>query len=256
MEETRINTRARIFVAFASIERHEIVESILFHLANYGIAIWYDRHRMRLGDFYCDNFVEGIKNSDYAVVILGRHINNAPCFSEEMRYIKQEFDKKHITVFPLLYKITQSEIPNDYFWITELVYKEIDDKSGTLLICNHIMSRILTDELQKYKYQSLYDLYNSMSRMKDDTFVIQILQSYLDMDRDNLNARITILFCLYKYLTIKYGIISMLPQYYWRVFERYFSYTKLHLNIDARELLVLELATMILINKIFIEHPL
>jgi hypothetical protein len=250
MEEARINTQAKIFVAFSSIDRYEVVESILYHLANYGIAIWYDRHRMRLGDLYCDNFSEGISNTDYAVVILSRNINSALCLKEEMECIKAQFDQGKLTVFPLLYKIKPDEIPIEYQWITKLVYKEFDDKSGTLLICNHIMSRILTDELQKCSHQSLYDLQKSMSQEGKDAFLETMLRSYLDIDRNNLNARIAILFCLYTYATIKYGIVDILPQHYWRVFERFFSYTKLHLEVDSREMLILELAIMILINKV------
>lgn len=251
MEESRIKTRDRIFVGFSSTDRHEIVESILYHLANYGMAMWYDRHKMRLGDFYSENFTDGIINSKYAVIILSSNITEANCFAEEMECIKTQFEKGEITIFPLFYKIKSNEIPVQYEWLTKLIYKEFDDKSGTLLICNHIMSRILTDELKKCTHQSLYELQCNISLNKNDLFIEKILQSYLDIDRDNHNARVAILFCLYTYLTAKYGISDILPQHYWRAFDRLFSYTKLHLSIDLREVLILELAVMLQVNKLF-----
>jgi hypothetical protein len=251
MEESRIKTQERIFVGFSSVERHEVVESILYHLANYGMAIWYDRHKMRLGDFYSENFTDGILNSKYAVIILSSNIINAKCFAEEMEYIKKQFEEGEITIFPLLYKIKPHEIPEQYEWITRLVYKELDEKSGTLLTCNHIMSRILTDELKECTHQTLYELQRNISLNKNDIFIENILQSYLQTGHENHNARIAILFCLYKYISVQYGIIEMLPQHYWRAFDRLFSYTKLHLSIDLREILILELAIMIQINKLF-----
>ena len=39
-----------LFFCFSSKDRHSIVESILFHLTNYGLPVWYDRHKMLLGD--------------------------------------------------------------------------------------------------------------------------------------------------------------------------------------------------------------
>ena len=251
MEETRIKTKERIFVGFSSSDRYEIVESILYHLANYGMAIWYDRHKMRLGDFYSDNFTDGILNTKYAVIVLSSNIAEAKCFAEELQCIKTQFEKGEMAIFPLLYKIKASEIPDQYQWITKLIYKEFDDKSGTLLICNHIMSRILSDELKKCTHQTLYELQFNLSLNKNDIFLEKILQSYLEIDRGNHNARIAILFCLYTHITTKYGILDVLPQHYWRGFERLFFYTKLHLNIDLREILILELAIMLLVNKLF-----
>ena len=107
------------------------------------------------------------------------------------------------------------------------------------------------DELKKYKYRTLSELSNRLSFNNDDKFLDKILQTYLNIDRDNYNARITILYCLYTHISIKYGIIPMVPQFYWRCYERLFSYTKLNLSFDQREILILELSTMILINKCF-----
>lgn len=251
MEESRINTIERIFIGFSSIDRYEVVESILYHLANYGIATWYDRHKMRLGDLYCENFTDGILKSKYAVIIISPNTRKAQCFAKEMEYVKEQFEKQKLVVFPLFYKIRHDDIPMQYSWLKKLIYKEFNDKSGTLLICNHIMSRILTDEVKKCKYQTLYDLSYILSLNKNDQFLETTLKVYLEIGRDNFNARTAILFCLYKYITIKYGIIDMIPQYYWKCYERFFSYTKLNLAIDQREILILELSTILLINKLF-----
>ena len=253
MEECRTKTPKRIFIGFSSIDRHEIVESILHHLANYGISIWYDRYKMRLGDFYYENFSDGILNSRYAVLLLSHNIADAKCFSEEMKYVKRQFDKGLITVFPILYKIHPDELPKQYEWVTNLVYKEINDQSGVLLICNHIMSRFMTDELKNLRYKTIYDMIYNIGRNKNDSFIEKILSSYLEIDRDNYNARVALLYSLYCYMNTTYRIDETYPKHYWRCFERSFSFTKLHLNLDVREILILELSAMVLINKLFFE---
>lgn len=256
MEESRIETQERIFIGFSSLDRHEIVESIVHHLANYGMAIWYDRYKMRLGDFYYENFNDGILNSRYALLILSHNIIDAKCFSEEMKCIKMQFDRSLITVFPILYKIHPHEIPLQYSWITSLVYKEIDDQSGVLLICNHIMSRIMTDELRKFRYRTISELSHSIAQTKNNVFIEKMLLSYLEIDRDNHDARVALLYSLYCYMTVQYGIAEKCPLYYWRCFEREFSFAKLHIDIDVREILILELSIMILINKLCVEDHL
>ena len=60
-----------LFFCFSSKDRHSIVESILFHLTNYGLPVWYDRHKMLLGDERDNkNFDEGVKACNYSIIIL------------------------------------------------------------------------------------------------------------------------------------------------------------------------------------------
>ena len=39
-----MNLNKRIFIGFAAEDRYDIVEPIVYHLKNYGIELWYDRH--------------------------------------------------------------------------------------------------------------------------------------------------------------------------------------------------------------------
>ena len=73
MDESRLETRNRIFICLSSKDRQLIVESIMYHIANYGFAIWYDRHKMLLGDKRnYKNFIEGIVKTKYAICIFRR----------------------------------------------------------------------------------------------------------------------------------------------------------------------------------------
>lgn len=257
MDESRLETRNRIFICLSSKDRQLIVESIMYHIANYGFAIWYDRHKMLLGDKRnYKNFIEGIVKTKYAIVIISKNSIESTCVEEEMVYLKRQYKLKGITIFPIFYNLSSKEIPPKYQWLTKLVYKELNDKSGTLLTCNHIITKILSDELNECKYQTLNELLVYIQSNNLDQFIIKILQAYLEISGENHNARISILYSIYSYLSTTAPVIDIFPQHYWKGFERIFSYTKLNLETDLRETLILEIQIIILLNKLFIERPL
>lgn len=252
MDESRLETSKRIFICLSSKDRQTIVESIMYHMANFGFAIWYDRHKMLLGDKRnYKNFIEGIVHTEYAVVVISKNSILSTCVAEEMDYLKIQYMNGLITIFPIFYKISPSEIPDKYQWLTKLVYKELDDKSGTLLTCNHIITRILSDELNQCRYKTLNELVVFLEEQNSDNFIQNIIKAYLEISGENHNARIAMIYSMYVYISNVDDKINMFPQYYWKGFNRIFSYTKLNLLSDLRETLILELLIMILLNKIY-----
>lgn len=257
MDESRLDTHKRIFICLSSKDRQTVVESIMYHIANFGFAIWYDRHKMLLGDRRnYKNFIEGIEQTDYAIVIMSKNSIVSTCVAEEMEYLKKQYDQGKIVVFPIFYKISTTELPKQYQWLAELVYKELDEKSGTLLACNHIITKILTDQLNLCKHQTLNELLNYLDNHNQDKFITNMLKSYLEISGENHNARISILYSICVYISATKKMIDTFPQYYWKGFDRIFSYTKLNLDTDLRETIILEILTMILVNKLIVEHPL
>lgn len=249
MEESRIEAEKRIFICLSSKDRQSIVESIMYHLANFGFALWYDRHKMVLGDKRnYKNFIEGIVKSEYAIIVMSDNAINSICVAEEMEYLKKQYKLGSITIFPILYQIEPQNLPPQYQWLTQLVYKELGHKSGTLQTCNHIITKILSDELNACKYQTFNQLLSNIENNKD-IFIINMLKAYLEISGDNHNARISILYSICIYLSTVIQPDDMFPQYYWKGFKRIFSYTKLNLETDLREILILETQTMLLINK-------
>lgn len=252
MDESRLETRKKIFICLSSKDRQTVVESIMYHLANFGFALWYDRHKMLLGDKRnYKNFIKGIVQTKYAIVVMSKNSIESTCVAEEMEYLKEQYDLGLITIFPIFYNILPTELPIKYKWLTELVYKELDEKSGTLLTCNHIITKILSDELKNCKYRTLYELLHFLETHNHDKFITSMLKAYLEISGENHNARISIMYSMCIYLSTTKKTINAFPQYYWKGFERIFSYTKLNLAADLRETLILEIQTMILVNKLY-----
>ena len=84
-----------LFFCFSSKDRHSIVESILFHLTNYGLPVWYDRHKMLLGDERDNkNFDEGVKACNYSIIILSANTIASECANEEIDLIYRSEERR------------------------------------------------------------------------------------------------------------------------------------------------------------------
>ncbi len=93
---------------------------------------------------------------------------------------------------PVLYEISPVNLPSEFQWIKELIFKEVDKKSGTREICNHIACKITGDILKQYDYKNVKDIISSKLMPSATT---AILECYLDVDAANLNSRISFFIC-------------------------------------------------------------
>ena len=170
---------------------------------------------------------------------------------EEIGIIKERYITENLIVFPVLYELSPEDIPCEIQWVKELIFKEINRVSGTRQICNHIACKITGDILCKLKYLNFQAIINN----EIDGIPNQInflLNAYQQIDAQNLNARIALLYATYLVITAlqlkcnnyNYKLVS-------KIFERLFSETRLNLNIDYREVWLLENSISILINEVY-----
>ena len=232
-----------IFLCFSSNDRYTIVESVLYHLKNYGLNTWYDYHRLILGDDkFRENLDNGVKKCKYAIWILSRSFYTCECGQMELKLIKQMYEHGQIHIFPILYNLKASELPCEYVWVRNLIYNELTDSSGSLPTCNQIVSKILKDEIDNNSYIALsrsngFDEYSNL-----------LISTYYDLDERNLNSKITTLYCLYKYMTINVEREENILTYS-RIMDYLFKITKLNLSISFKELIIAEQVVTIMINS-------
>jgi len=239
-----------IFFCFSSKDRYSIVEAILFHITKYELPIWYDRQQMLLGDNRnYKNFTNGVDKAEYFIIILSPNSIASVCANEEIELIKQKYDSEHIVVFPLLYNITIDNIPTKYYWIKKMVYKEITDNIDVYSACNHIVCKVLNDELSKYKLHSFKQYCDECKNIPFHHYIVQMLSSYQAIDDSNYNSKIAILYSIYIFIKSVYNITSI-PTYYYAGMDRLFDDVKLNLKTDLREMLILEKSLLLLINSI------
>lgn len=237
-----------VFLCFSSKDRHDIVESIFYHINNYAIPIWYDRHKMLLGDERdYKNFTDGVESSNYAVIVLSENTLNSTCAKEEIDLIYSKHQKGEITVFPIFYNLPCTDLPKDYQWLKKLVYKELDRTIDSRSTCNHVICKVLLDDLQKCRLKTINDVITFFNNNSTYLYLHEIINAYCSINDDNHNAQIALLYAGAIYLKTHYSLKGA-PEYYLVGLERIFSETKLHLPIDLRETLIFERLFLLLLN--------
>ena len=217
---------------------------------NYELPVWYDRQQMLLGDNRdYKNFTEGVDKASYFIIVLSPNSIASVCANEEIELIRKKHLNTNVVVFPLFYNINACDIPNEYSWMKQLVYKEIKKDEDVYSACNHIVCKVLIDEISKYKFQSINLLCNECKNIPMQSFVSEMLNKYAAIDNNNYNCKITILYSIYIFIKNTYSL-SSIPEYYYAGMDRLFASTKLNLTIDLRETIIFERLTLLLLNSV------
>lgn len=239
----------KVFICFAAEDRYKIAESIVYHLKNYGIDVWYDRYSLLMGDDRVKkNLEEGASACPYAVIILSKDTADSACAMEEIAILHKRYSEKGVTIFPILYELNPKDICPNLEWIRSLIYKEVAQDTGTREVCNHIACKITGDFLQTCRYRCITDAINDRDVLLSSS-IYALLISYQKVACENLDSRISLLYAIYLEI-IHTQVIPITPAITiaTKIFERLFSETCLHLSVDYRELWLLENAVCILID--------
>ena len=217
----------------------------------YGIKVWYDRQSLLLGDNRKQkNLIEGASQCKYAILVLSKNTLNSTCAMEEISIIKNRYITENLIVFPILYELSPEDIPYEIQWVKELIFKETNRMSGTRQICNHIACKITSDILSKLKYHNFQTiLSNEIDSIPKHIY--RLLNAYQQIDTQNINARITLLYATHLVITSQIKCINYNFTLVSKIFERLFSETRLNLDIDYREVWLMENSIAILINEVY-----
>ena len=239
-----------IFFCFSSKDRLQIVEAMLFHITNYELPVWYDRHKMLMGDDRdYKNFDEGINQCEYAIIIVSPNAIASTCAREEIELIRKRYEADEMTVFPVFYNLKASELPAQLQWMTKLVYKELDASTDSRSACNHIICRVLLDELEKYRIKSINDFLTFCGTNSALGYPARLLKAYCKVSDDNRDAQITLLYAVCLYIRTQYNLNDV-PAFYYAGIDRLFDETRLHLPVVLRETLIFERLTLLLTNAV------
>ena len=239
-----------IFFCFSSKDRLQIVEVMLFNITNYELAVLYDRYKMLMGDDRnYKNFDEGVGQCEYAITIVSPNAIASICAQEEMELIRKRYETGEMTVFPIFYNLRASELPVQLQWMTKLVYKELDTNTDAHSACNHIICRVLLDELEKYRIKSINDFLSFCGKNSALSYPAKLLKAYCKVSDDNRDAQITLLYAVCLYIRTRYNLNDV-PAFYYAGIDRLFDETRLHLPVDLREALIFERLTLLLTNAV------
>lgn len=237
----------KLFICFSAKDRYDIVQPVVYHLKNYGIDIWYDRYELLMGDDrYEKNIKEGAEECNYALIILSSNTIGSKCATEEIKVLESRYNSNEVVVFPVLYELKPCNVPSEFAWIKNLIFKEANRTTGTFEICNHIACKVTNDMLSHYNYRTVSDIVNADLPIPKS--VCCLLNRYNKIDNQNVNSKITLLYAVYTILKYENITINQLYEIPTKAFERIFNETSLNLAVDYRDIWLLENCLCILIN--------
>lgn len=241
-----------MFLCFSSGDRYTAAKSCLYHLKNYGINVWYDYHELILGDCKREkNFEYAICNNKYFIIIYSKNLFKSPCAIEEERRIFEQSSKRDVVIFPLLYNIKFSELPVEYrIKLENLIYNEIDDSTGSLNSINQIISKMLVDQINTSQFDITPSIEDINLDNINDYYITEVIQCYKIINKENFNSRISLIFCLIKYIKSNYSIDTY-SKHLCTILEYLFKFTCLNIKYNHKELIIAELALILLIKRIF-----
>ena len=242
----------KVFICFSFKDRYTIAEPLVYHLNNYGIKVWYDRNELLMGDNRVQkNLIDGAEACDYAIIVISKSTESSVCAMEEISIIRNKYRDGSVVVFPILYEITQRELPSELKWVSEIIFKEVDRHTGTYQICNHIACRITKDYIKDLLIKKITDVSNHLTS-KQYQSAVPLVNCYLNVDKDNINSRVALLYAVYLTVSPNFRVEDddeMLCVAI-KILERAFSELRLNISIDYRDLWLLENATCILFNRL------
>lgn len=240
-----------IFLCFNIENRVPLVENILNHILSFGFDVWYDRKDIFLGDNRSImNLDNGAANSNikYAVVIISPEFSNGDYCKKELDILWKRKLSNEVHIFPIFYNCTMETIPSEYSYLLDSVCKFIMPKDETIFTAYHIVSKIIYDYVSKLKNSSL----NLIYKLIDDVFLKKCIKTYCSIDRNNYNAKMTSLYFMYQYIETKIDLCDV-HNYFYYGFDKLYSFSKLNIKTDLRELQILENMMIVLLDKYFIE---
>ena len=238
-----------VFLCFSSADRYSVVKSCLYHLKRYGIEVWYDYHELVLGDNKeTKNFEYAITSSDYFIIIYSKDFFDSESAIHEEKLIYKEKSRRGIVIFPILYNISLEDMPKEYQdKVSQIIYNEVTDSTGTFNTINQIVSRILLTECGCSENDITPTLGSVYISYIDDKFVRYLIGRYSRIDDENFNAKAVALLLLFKYMTINKSLT--VPNYYESIMDYLTDYTNLNIEFNHKEIIILELVVLLCLRK-------
>lgn len=241
-----------VFFCFSGQDRLKYAQSLNFHLKNLGVAVWYDYEKIFLGDDgdYV-NIDRGINQSRIFILFLSNNLFQSTGAKLELDAIKRKIDgSTQLILIPIFCDIKLEQIPHDYQWLLNYIYGEmfLDISTGTYDLSIDIYKRILKEKLYPMKYKELLDI----TFLKIDNFIDNVFTNYKEIDNNNINARVTLLYIMISYLTEKFDIQN--TEIYYGC-QCIFNKIKLNIQINLKEVICMEYSFLILVNQIISNFP-
>jgi hypothetical protein len=103
----------KIFISY-NHKDHDQATNVLHHLQQLSpeYEIWFDRHNIALGEHLSDKIVDGLKGSDYYLVLLSENSSKSDWVKREISLAFELSKSKQLALVPML--IDDTEVPLEF----------------------------------------------------------------------------------------------------------------------------------------------
>jgi hypothetical protein len=98
------------FVSHATEDKDEIVRPLVLALENIGFNVWYDEFALTIGDSLVQKINDGLKNSEYGLVVLSKNFFRKNWTTIELDTLFSRQIQGSKVILPIWHNITKEEI--------------------------------------------------------------------------------------------------------------------------------------------------
>jgi hypothetical protein len=152
----RFSKKYDVFISYAIEDKYPVAETIASSLKQNGIKVWYVGSELKVGDAISTVISEGLRNSNYCILILSPFYTRHWTLVELYRFIEKEQLEKKILILPVWHNIDYKEAKEKYPMIADRyamsTQKGLDAVSESL--CEVIRKKKKSDLLHTIKMGS------------------------------------------------------------------------------------------------------
>jgi len=240
-------------MCFSSADREPYVHALFYQLKTLGINVWYDYDNLRLGDNRCEkNLVLPFQNIQVAIIVISHNLFRSACAIEEFQKIKETYFQGNLTVIPIFYSFNPRKLAKKDAWVKNLIYHEVASSTEDVLeLAKKILATLLHLEVNCVDQETIGGLIQALDSKqmitKHGQKLVTVLQSYQAISKNNVNARVAVLYTLC--CLTSSGSRSPLGLIRISDLSRHlFQKTQLNIPINTYEVDIFEMLTLLLIQ--------
>ena len=143
----------KIFISHAWEDKQDVADPLVNELIKRGISVWYDKINLKLGDSLRRSIDDGLKNSDYGIIVLSPSFFDKEWTKYELdSLVSLEMTYSKKIIFPIWHNLGHGDVMKHSPWLASKI--GVSTKIGMNSVVDQILEAI---ELQQAP-PSAYDL--------------------------------------------------------------------------------------------------
>lgn len=142
-----VEKRWDVFVSYASEDRKAVVRPLAEQLEHCGLAVWYDRTQLQVGDSIRRKIDEGLTQARYGVVILSPSFFDKHYPEQELDGLAQREQDGAKVILPVWYNVAEKDVRQHSAWLAGRLAAKWED--GIAVVVEQLLNAITSEDDQQ-----------------------------------------------------------------------------------------------------------